>query len=156
MSMMKKVLTAILTLTMILAFTACGGNAKEAQSVSEIMTSIKSEIEFPEMAEIDKASLNGYFEIKTEDIEDMAYIIAGGGATADEVLILKMKDSTNINDIKTKVEARKKMQTELFESYSPEEMPKLKSSIVEAKGNYVFFAITNDNTKAKKIFNDAV
>lgn len=153
---MKKIITVILAFSMIFALTACGGNGKKAQSPSEIMTSIKKDITFPEMAEIDKASLNGYFEIKTDDIEEMAYIIAGGGATADEVLILKMKDGADINDIKTKVEARKKMQTELFESYSPNEVPKLKSSVVETKGNYIFFAITNDNAKAKKIFNDAV
>lgn len=152
---MKKVITVALAIIMLFAVTACGSK-KEAKAVSEIMAQVRKEIEFPEMAEISKTDIVGYYDIDTASIEDMALIIAGGGATADEVLILKMADGTDMDAVTAKMDVRLKMQTDLFSTYNPDESTKLSSAVVKSKGNYAFLAITNDNSKAEKIFNEAV
>lgn len=151
---MKRFIAVLLVVMMIFSFTACQGEEKNPD-VNEIMKSIRQEIEFPEMAEIDLVSLNGYYELDTNQIEQVAFIIAGGGATADEVLIIKMKDGFDMGELQTKMETRKNMQTDLFSTYNPDENNKLSTAVIEIKGNYGFMAITNDNTKAKKAFNDA-
>ncbi len=157
---MKKFITLALSVAMIFSITACGKQAKNP-NVSNIMSTIRSDIEFPDMGEIKKEALNQNYDFKPEQIEQIeqsACIIAGSGITTEEVLILKMKDKTDMDAIRKVMETRLKNQTELFKSYAPDEVLKLNSAVIEVKGNYAFFAITNtkDSSKAKKIFTDAV
>ena len=39
--------------------------------------------------------------------------------------------------------------------YTPEETEKLTTAVIGSKGAYVYYAATNDNTKAKEILNNA-
>lgn len=153
---MKKILVVILAFAMIFSFTACADKKAKNPDVSEIMNAVKKDIKFEDMADIEKEKIKTYIDINLDEVEQLKYIIAGDGITADEVLIVKVKDGTDTSDIKSKIEKSRENKKELFKSYSPEEMPKIESSVLEIKGNYVFYAITSDNSKAKKIFNDAV
>lgn len=130
---------------------------KEAKTptVVEILTTMRDKIEFPEMAEIDKKDITLYYQIDAESIDSMSYIVAGSGINTDEVLILKMKDGTDMSEVTNQMGIRQKSQIELFTDYNPDEMPKLETSIIESTGNYAIFAVTNDNKKAKEIFLDS-
>ena len=157
---MKKMITLVLAVTLIFSMTACGKEIKNP-NVSDIMSTIRKDVEFPDMGEIKKETLNLNYDFSTEQVEQIdqvACIIAGSGITTDEVLILKMKDKTDMSAIRKIMETRLSTQTALFESYAPDEILKLKSAVIEVKGNYAFLAITNtkDSSKAKKIFNEAV
>lgn len=153
---MKKFLVVVLAFAMIFSFTACGDKNAKNPDVSEIMNTVKKDIKFDDMADIQKKDIKTYIDINLDDVDQLNYIIAGDGITADEVLIVKVKDGADTSDIKSKIEKSRENKKEIFKSYSPEEMPKIESSVLEVKGNYVFYAITSDNAKAKKIFNDAV
>ncbi|MEG0692153.1 MAG: DUF4358 domain-containing protein [Oscillospiraceae bacterium] len=151
---MKRALVALMALVMVVAFAGCSAQKKEVD-IQAIMKTIRSEIDLPDMADIPKDRLSGYYEINTDDIANMAYIIAGSGATTDEIFIVEMVDEAKVADVKTMMEDRKKQISDLFEAYNPDEMPKVESCVIETKGKYAFFAICNDNAKAKKIFTDS-
>lgn len=151
---MKRALVALMALIMVGAFTGCSSEQKQID-IQATMKSIRSEIDLPDMTDITKDSISGYYEVNPDDIVDMAYIIAGSGATPDEILIIQMSEADKVSEIKTMMEDRKKQITDLFENYTPAEMPKVESCVIETKGTYAFFAICNDNAKAKKIFTDS-
>lgn len=152
---MKKLVALILMVTLLFSFTACAKEEKNP-NVADIMSKIKEDVEFPDMSEISTADIGFYIQLKSDDIEQLSYIIAGSGVTADEVLIVKMKDGIDITGVKALFETRKESQTTLFEPYAPDEMPKIESAVIETKGQYAIFAVTSDNAKVKKIFTDAV
>lgn len=147
----KLILIIAIALLATVMFSACKKEVK-TPTVVEILTTMRDEIEFPEMAEIDKKDITLYYQLDPESIDSMSYIIAGSGINTDEVLILKMKDNTEMGEVTKQMEVRQKAQTDLFVDYNPDEMPKLESSIIETTGNYAIFAVTNDNKKAKEIF----
>lgn len=151
---MKKILVAVMALVMTFAFAGCS-NSKKTVDINTVMESIRSEIDLPEMGDIPKDRISGYYDIKSEDIEEMSYIIAGSGATADEIFILKMNDEEKVSEVKTMMEDRKKQINDLFADYAPGEMTKIESCVIETQGKYAFFAICNDSSKAKKIFTDS-
>lgn len=152
---MKKLTVIILAVVMMVTVTACSSEPKNPD-VNDIMSKVRSEIEFPDMADIDIKDISLHYTIDKDQVEQMVCVLAGSGVTADEVLILKMKDGFKADEVKKSLETRKKLQSDLFEPYNPDEMPKINSAVTEISGNYVFFAITNDNSKAKKIFNEAL
>lgn len=151
---MKRVFTAILVVAMLFAFAGCSGK-EETADIQTIMKTIRSDIDLPDMADITKERVTAFYEVNTEDIKDMVCIMAGSGATADEIFIAEMTDKDKTADMKTALEDRKAQQIDLFKTYNPSENDKLENCVIEVKGAYVFMAICNDNTKAKKIFTDA-
>ncbi|MFZ2538114.1 MAG: DUF4358 domain-containing protein [Oscillospiraceae bacterium] len=151
---MRRALVALMALIMTFTFAGCS-TEKKTVDIPTIMKTIRSEIDLPDMADITKDRISGYYEINPDDIANIAYIIAGSGATADEILIIEMIDDSKVAEVKTMMEDRKKQISDLFETYAPNEMPKVESCIIETKGNFAFFAICNDNAKAKKIFTDS-
>lgn len=152
---MKRVLTSILALLFV-SFSLVGCSQEEKKiDIPTVMKSIRSEIDLPDMADVGKDRIAGFYDVVADDIVDMACIMAGSGATADEIFIVEASDSTKASEIKTAMEDRKKQQSELFESYNPSENDKIQKCIIETKGNYAFFAICNDSDKAKKIFTDS-
>lgn len=153
---MKKVLTVVLSIIMLCSFAACSSPSKEPD-VAAVMKSIREEtaIDLPEMAEMTVDRLDGFYDISADDVEAWSHVMAGSGATADEIIVGKFKTNEAATAFKPQMEARKAMLADLSEQYTPEEMTKINSCIIEVKGKYVFFAVCNDNEKAKKIFTDS-
>lgn len=152
---MKKIVSIMVVAVMLLSFTACSKPAKEP-AVADILATIKSDVTLPEMADIKKEDIQFHISLPTDDIEDVSYLMAGDGISADEVLIIKIKEKADPKAFTDAFAVRKKAQAELFEPYAPDELPKIESAVIESKGRYVIFAVTSNNEKVKKIFTDAI
>lgn len=152
---MKRVLTGILALLFI-PFVLAGCSKEETKiDIPTVMKSIRSEIDLPDMADVGKDRITGFYDIVAEDIVDMACVMAGSGATADEIFIVEATDAAKAGEIKTAMETRKTQQSDLFVTYNPSENDKIEKCVIVTKGNYAFLAICNDSEKAKKIFTDS-
>lgn len=152
---MKKVLTFLLCTLLFLGAAGCAKSEK-TPAVADIMKEIRAgDIDLPDMAEIPIERISGYYDISSDDIIELEYIIAGSGATPDEIMIVKAADDSVAKEIGDKMEDRKTQISDLFSTYNPDEMSKVNSCVIEVKNEYAFFAICNDNDKAKKIFDSA-
>lgn len=153
---MKKVMTVVISLVMLCCLAACSSPAKEPD-VANVMKAIRenSSIELPDMAEMTPDRLDGYYDISSDKVESWAHVMAGSGATADEIIVGKFKTTDDATAFKSQMESRKAMLADLSAQYTPEEMTKINSCIMEVKDKYVFFAVCNDNEAAKKIFTDS-
>lgn len=152
---MKKWTLLILSVVLMFSFTACSSENKNPK-VSDVMSRVRNEIEFPEMSEksVDDLASYGYDQLDSSKIEESSFIIASSGSTAEEVFIVKLKDADAIDDLKKMMETRRDQIAETAADYTPEEMDKITKAVIETKGNYAFFAITGNNTQAKKIFSE--
>lgn len=152
--MKKTISLLILSIILALTFSACSTGTKEP-AVTDIMKEIRSNIDLPDMAEIAKDRISGYYEIDASLIEEVEYIIAGSGVTADEIMVIKMQNTESVEAVLDEMEARKMQIADLFSTYNPDEMTKVNDCVIESKDKYVFFAICNDNAMAKSIFENA-
>ena len=149
---MKKLVSLIsLATALLMIFTACAASQKEPVS-ADIMKSIRGSVDLPDMAEIAKDKINGYYDIDQDKIAEIEYIIAGSGVTADEIMVIKMNDAKDVESVVSEMKARKEQIADLFSTYNPDEVTKINTCVIESKGKYAFFAICNDNQKAKDIF----
>lgn len=155
MMRLKRILPLLLAAALLLVLTGCKEEAKNPK-VADVMTKVRSELEFPEMAEKTKEDLSsfGYDELDPADVEESAYIIASSGLTAEEVFIVKLKDEAKAEDVKKMMETRRDQIAATAQDYTPELMDQINKAVIETKGPYAFFAITGDNAKAKQIFDE--
>lgn len=157
--MLKKNIILLCTMFIVLlSFTGCGASASEQiePDVTAIITTINSQITFPEMVDISFDRVDDYYEIDVDAIEEVELIIAGSGASPEEILVVKFKESSDAQSFKSKMDNRLTQISTLFANYgSPESADHIQNCKIEVKNQYAFFAICENSDVALQIFNDA-
>ena len=74
---------------------------------------------------------------------------AGTRAVVDEIAVFKAEG--DIDAVVKKVAEHIDAQTQTYQSYRPDELPKLRDSIVTTAGDYVIVCISSDSAKAAEI-----
>lgn len=146
---MKKITCLLLAIVCLFAFTACD-NGKELQSPSTeaVLSELTSNLEF---AETGKIEMEYNYEFDMSKVSEYAYVMAGSGIEADEVLIAKTASEADAQALLELMSKRKDSLYTDFEAYSPEECPKIESAVIKTYGCYAVFAITSDNKKAETL-----
>lgn len=158
--MLKKNIILICTLFLVvLSFTSCGNENTVQQvepDIATVMATINSQITFPEMVDISFDRVDDYYEIDVDSIEAVELIIAGSGASPEEILVVKFKESSDAQSFKSKMDNRLTQITTLFTNYgSPENADHIQNCKIEVKNQYAFFAICENSDVALQIFNDS-
>ena len=144
-------------LVLLFVSAACSSNEEVKDvNLTEVMDEIRGAIEFPEMAEVKVSDLAMYgYDLTADDIAEMQFILAGSGFTADEVVLIKLNDESKAESVVEMAKTRRDGIAETAQNYTPDEMDKLDTAVIGSKGPYVYYAATNDNTKAKEILENA-
>ncbi|SEG16401.1 protein of unknown function [Eubacterium ruminantium] len=167
---MKKRLITIFALIICLAFTACGKDKKDEDTKSETTEKVaQADFDVKELA--DKLKNEGSFtdlsELKSDIAIDRLYGLDGSkieasafysnsNATAEDVAVIKVKDSSYIADVKSAIEKRVEEQKASFKDYNAAEVPKLEDAVIVTGGNYIVFVVSGDSAKAKSIISGYV
>lgn len=94
-------------------------------NVSEISKTILDNVKFSdELGQIDARVLVGIYGIDEEIIKN-ASGYAGGGATAEEIAVFEVKENKDAKRVEALVKEHIESRKRSFESYIPQEMPKL-------------------------------
>lgn len=137
---------------------ACAPAEEEAKTpaVADVAKTVMESIEFPEMTTQIAEDLQyyGYGDLDVANIEEVYYAIASTGMTPEEILIIKLKDDTQIADLKKMMEARRDAIASTAADYTPELMGEIENAVIETKGNYGYFVISGDSETARKIFDE--
>ena len=73
-----------------------------------------------------------------------------------EILIVKLNDRSDAPALKEAVENRVKEQQELYKNYAPDQYSLLTNSIVEVKGNVLFYCTGTNAGEAYEAFKKAL
>lgn len=154
--MMKKrfVVPAVVLIASLFSLSGCGkgSGVKTSKSLKEITADVLDcGVEFPEMVEVEEENFQIKYGLSDGDYEEFSLWWAGSGAEADEVCIIKAKDTEKV---KSAASERIEGQKEVFKDYVPYQYDKLCKSQIETKGDYVYWLCTNDNEKSEKIITD--
>jgi len=105
-----------------------------------------------DLVTIDYDTADGKIGFSDEDIQitDSCFYM-GSGATAEEIAVVVCKDEANAASAKTVLQAHVEDQLDTYKDYAPKEVPKLKSAVLEQKGNTVVLSISGDSSKAESI-----
>lgn len=172
---MKKILIGMTVLVSLFVFIGCSKKAPEVNiAVSDIMKDIKAVVaedminggvpeesfkdgQLPRYMEIDLVTetTNPFSEIiNKEDIEEGIAIQQMINIKSDMIIVLKAKDISKVESLKTSLEAIKDQQSKLWESYLPDQYEKVKNNIIQSNGKYLVYITYDDSEKIETVFND--
>ena len=149
---MKRILTTLLALTLLLSFSACGGeqyaNDKTVASLAgTAQTALNDGVIY---LPADGGYLSDYFT-KPDYVTEEVIFFAAETNNLNEFGIYKVTDG-NAKAMETILknylkESLEKNQT-WYDSYIPEETPKIRDAEVKVFGNYVVYTILNTEDRA--------
>ena len=96
-------------------------------------------------------TINNYNFMESQIKEILSY--QGSGATSEEIVIIQVKEKSDIKIIKEKINIRLEERKEAFASYLPKEVYKIENNVLMVKGDYVILSISNDTKKVSDVIN---
>ena len=158
--MKKKILIFIIVVVIVavvLAVMFIPRNSKNIQiNIQDLASKIAESGSFEDqLMQVDSEMVIEDYNFSSDEINELVSY-QGSGATSEEIVILQVKDKSQINDVKSKIDTRLAERKEAFESYLPEEVGKIDNNILKVKGNYVILCIANDTNTVNNVLNENI
>lgn len=102
------------------------------------------------LSEIDRDTIIKKYNFNNEKIEEIVSYV-GTGATAEEILVMKVFNKNDINEMRVTIENKIEERKKDFEDYLPKEVSKLENYHIETRNNYIILCISNNAKEAKEI-----
>ena len=166
---MKKRILAALLAAMCMTTASCGGETdapittqqeeiKEySLTAADVTDAVLAEIPINSAIEKGIDELEFHFtELDVTGLTNASYYMCASGAYPDEGAVFVFDTAENANNAKNAVQTRLDKQISVYESYTPEEMYKLEDAILDVRQNVIFYAVTENNSRAQEIFDSFV
>lgn len=99
-------------------------------------------------------TLKNLYYIDKNDIEYFLSYAPKSNMDVEEILVLKVKEDTNISEIKAKINKRLEKQRESFKNYNPEKYEIIEDAILKEEGQYLIFIVSENSSSIYKIIKD--
>ncbi len=138
----------------ILSSCVAGNNRNFNQPLlSEIIDSIQNIIDLSKMHHLDGDKFERLYNIDLGWLDEFSVYISMSNIKAEEIAILKVKDSIDMEKVKEKVLLRLDYQANSFKDYLPQEYNLIENYILKIKGRYLFLVISENADEIKNIIN---
>ena len=141
---MKKVLSLILALTLVLGMTACGGKTEDVADI-DVNALYESYAQYmPDMFFPDEDTMMNFLGIDVKDCTQYMVAICAEGMRSDEVWLIQAKNASSLETLKKLAETRIEAKKDETVSYAPDQYVVVEKAVVLTKGNYLALLISPD------------
>ena len=134
-----------------------GGNSVSGADPREVAEAVTSAIDMENMQLADNQMVKRFYGLDPADYEGCILYYPNTNMMAEEVLIVKLKDLSQQQTVKEAIESRLQTQKNTFEGYGVEQFDLLTNhAVVELRGNYVLFVVSDHAEAARKAFRGAL
>lgn len=152
---MKKVISLMLALSLVLSMSACGSKQGEAISV-DVNALYESYSQYlPEMFYPDEDTLLNFLGIKAEDCVQYKIALCAEGLRADEVWLIEAKDETSLETLRQLAQTRIDAKLEETVTYVPDQYDIVEKAELLVNGPYLALLISPDVDALKAGFEAA-
>lgn len=151
---MKK--NIFITMIMLISSLVIGCTTEINKPVSDIESYIVANCNLDKMVKGNGKSLRRFYGINPNDLDQFVVYTPKSNMDVDEMLIVKVKDSSQIETIEESIDDRVNKQIENFNGYGAEQVALLENYEIKIKDKYVFYVVSKDAEKIKELFKDSI
>ena len=134
-----------------------GGNTASNAEPVEVAEAVVETIDMENMLEADNQLIKRFYGLDPSSFEACILYYPTTNMMAEEVLIVKLKDMSQQEQVRTAIEKRIETQKTTFEGYGVEQFELLtNNAVVEVRGNFVLFIVNANSAEAQKAFLKAI
>lgn len=147
-----------IVLALIIVYIAClfiftSGSTK---SFEEVAGPVDGQVNKRRMVKAEDREIKKLYDLNLNDYEGVLCYIAKNNLSAEEVIVVKVKDKKQIKDVKDAFYERIDNRKKDFQGYAPEEEKYLEDAIVSIRGKFLFMAVGPDSEQQKEIFDNSL
>ena len=147
----KFVIAALIVIYVAGLFIFTSGSTK---SFEEVAGPVDGMINKRRMVKAEDRDIKKLYGINAGDYEGVLCYVAKNNLSAEEVIVVKVKETNQIKDVKDAIYHRIDKRKEDFKGYAPEEEKYLDDAIVSIRGKFVFMAVGPDGEQQKDTFDN--
>lgn len=153
---LKKLFLKIMTIVCISTVLAGCTKVNDNLSARDIQKSIVDTGLVKNMEETGTKGLKRYYGLNAGDFDSVVLYTPESSMEVDEMLIVKVKDKSQIEGLEDTIDNRVNSQLQSFGSYGPEQCGLLNNYELKTEGRYVFFAVSENAEQLKEAFKEAI
>ena len=128
------------------------GEASSNASIEEVESAVTATMDLSGMEKASNRMMKRLYGLNANDYEGAVLYISTFNMDVEELLIVKVKDISQTETVSAAAESRKETQLTNFDGYGVEQCQLLNDSILNVRGNYIFFVVSPNAKEAEKAF----
>lgn len=148
-------LALILVLFLFLRGIYASASARDVD-MADIRSAMLQNTDIGKMKECNNRKLMQFMGINYENYDSYLYYKSKESLGVDEVLVVKVRSAADLDGLKDAAENRVQSQEKAFDGYGTNQMKLLANTVIETKGNYLFYCVAENPGKYEEVFRHAV
>ena len=132
------------------------GEGDNTVSVDTIQKNIEKSVSLKGMKKGSSQDLKKYYGLNANDYAGTMLYIPDDVMSVNEILVVKVKDKSQVEDVEKAVEERLSTQKKSFEGYGVKQTRLLHSAIDETRGYYILLAVSKDADRIEAAFKNSI
>ena len=152
--LIRWVAVAAMALCLILTF---GGDPISSAEFADVSAAVLPEVDTANMLEAENQMVKRLYGLDPVNFEGCMLYYPRTNMDAEELLIIKLKDKSQQEEVKAALEARVQTQKTTFEGYGVEQMDLLNNyCVVDVRGNFALLVVSKTCDAAQAAFQEAL
>lgn len=152
-NLLKYLMVVLLIIYVVFLVTREGDNTV---SVDTIEKNITKAVKLEGMKKGITQDLKKYYSLNANDYEGISLYIPDDVMSVNEILVIKVKNESQIETVEKAVESRVNTQEKNFEGYGVEQTKLIHAAIIETRGRYVLLAVSKDADRIDAAFKKSI
>lgn len=132
------------------------GTPDSQSSLEEVSQAVSASVSLEGMEESSNQMFKKFYGLNANDYEGVSLYAPASNMDAEEILIIKLKDSSQAEAVTAAVNKRLETQKSSFEGYGIEQFDLLEDHILDVQGNFILYVVHPEASKADQAFKDSL
>lgn len=132
------------------------GDKTSTADIGDVATAVIAQLDLSNVQEGTNSDLKKYYGLSASDYEGVVYYAPVSNMDAEELLIIKLKDTSQADTVESAIQSRLETQKNTFDGYGVEQYNLLEKSVLDVKGNYILYVVHADASKADQAFKNSL
>lgn len=134
-----------------------GGDPVSSAAFADVAEKVVAEVDTTNMLKAENQMVRRLYGLDPGAYEGCALYYPASNMDAEELLIVKLKDTQQQDEVVSAVQTRVQTQKDAFEGYGVDQFDLLSNfCVVEIKGNFALFVVSKDCEAARTAFREAL
>ena len=142
----------MLMLLVVFIVALLGADKTSETKIETVEKAVEKEVPRTGMHSVQSQMVKRLYGLNVNDYEGVVLYISDSNMGAEELLIVKLADTSQAEAVESAVQTRIENQENSFEGYGVEQYQLLQEHVLDVEGNYVFFMVHKEAQKAQKAF----
>lgn len=132
------------------------GDKTSTADIGDVAAAVTAQLDLSNVQEGTNSDLKKYYGLSASDYEGVVYYAPVSNMDAEELLIIKLKDTSQADTVESAIQSRLETQKNTFDGYGVEQYNLLEKSVLDVKGNYILYVVHADASKADQAFKNSL